>query len=169
MSGMPVPSQVPEKSAAWRELRALVRPWRRLIAVIAICVLLTEAFAVVPALLMKRIVDDHLTPGIREGVLVLALLYLGAMAVAQGMDFIVTYLTAHVAQGALRDLRVHLFAHLQRLPLAYYDHTPLGDVISRCTTDVETVDTLFTTGVSRLITRLVQLIAAAVAMALKLA
>jgi len=163
MNAMP---QTPEneKSTVWRELRSLIRPWRGLTAAIAVCVLLTEAFAVAPSLLMKRIVDDHLAPGIREGVLALALLYLGATALAQGMDFVVTYLTAYVAQGALRDLRVRLFAHLQRLPLAYYDRTPLGDVISRCTADVETVDTLFTTGVSRLITRLVQLIAAAAAM-----
>jgi ATP-binding cassette subfamily B protein len=113
---------------------------------------------------MRRIVDDHLTPGIPAGVLALALLYLGTTAVAQGMDFAVTYLTAQVAQGALRDLRVRLFDHLQRLPLAYYDRTPIGDAISRCTADVETVDTLFTTGVSRLITRLVQLIVAVAAM-----
>jgi len=166
MNAVPASSQAlkNEKSTAWRELRPLIRPWRGLIAVIAVCVLLTEAFAVVPPLLIKHIVDDHLTPGVREGILALALLYLGAVAAAQGMDFVVTYLTAFVAQGALRDLRVRLFAHLQRLPLSYYDRTPLGDVISRCTADIETVDTLFTTGVSRLITRLVQLIAAAAAM-----
>jgi len=152
------------KSTVWRELRPLLRPWRGLIVAIVVCVLMTEAFAIVPPLLMKRIVDDHLMLGIREGVLALALFYLGAMAVAQGADFAATYLTAYVAQGALRDLRVRLFAHLQCLPLSYYDRTPLGDVISRCTADVETVDTLFTTGVSRLITRLVQLIAAAAAM-----
>ena len=151
-------------STAWRELRRLIRRWRGLMAASAACVLLTEGVAVVPSLLMKRIVDDHLMPGVREGLLGLALFYLGASALAQAMDFVVIYLTATVAQGALRDLRVRLFAHLQRLPLAYYDRTPLGDVISRCTSDVETVDTLFMTGVSRLITRLVQLIAAAVAM-----
>jgi len=159
------PATSSRRNAAWREIRALLRPWRGLIALIALCVLLTEAFAVVPSLLMRRIIDDHLTPGIREGVLSLALLYLGATAAAQGLDFVATYLIAHVAQNALRGLRVRLFAHLQRLPLGYYDRTPLGDAISRCTTDVETVDTLFATGVSSLITRLVQLIAAAVAMA----
>jgi ATP-binding cassette subfamily B protein len=164
MSGTPALSNTSQKTTAWRELRSLVRPWRGLIVLIAVCVLLTEGFAVVPALLMQRIVDDHMTAGIQEGVLTLALLYLGAMALAHGMDFVVTYLTAYVAQGALRDLRVRLFDHLQRLPLGYFDRTPLGDVISRCTADVETVDTLFTTGVSRLITRLVQLVVAAVAM-----
>ncbi|UCC64691.1 MAG: ABC transporter ATP-binding protein, partial [Anaerolineae bacterium] len=164
MKANPASSQ-PPKNAAWREVRALLHPWRGLIALIAVCVLLTEAFAVVPPLLMKRIVDDYLMPGIREGMLALALLYLGATAVAQGMDFLVTYLTAYVAQHALRGLRVRLFAHLQRLPLSHYDRTPLGDVFSRGTADVDAVDTLFTTGVSSLITRLLQLIAAGVAMA----
>jgi ATP-binding cassette, subfamily B, multidrug efflux pump len=59
---------------------------------------------------------------------------------------------------------VRLVSHLQRLPLSYYDQTPLGDVISRCTADVETVDTLFSTGVITLIANLVRLLAAAVAM-----
>jgi ATP-binding cassette subfamily B multidrug efflux pump len=59
---------------------------------------------------------------------------------------------------------VRLFAHLQRLPLSYYDRTSLGDVISRCTADVEAVDTLFATGVSNLLLRLVQLVTAFAAM-----
>jgi ATP-binding cassette, subfamily B, multidrug efflux pump len=75
----------------------------------------------------------------------IAVLYLGATAAVQGMGFLTEYLTAIIAQGVLRRLRVRLFAHLQTLPLSYYDRTPLGDTISRCTADVETVSTLFTT------------------------
>jgi ATP-binding cassette subfamily B protein len=129
-------------------------------------VLGAEAFAVIPPLLMARIIDDHLAAGVLNGVLALALLYLGTRALAEGLDFAVTYLTGIVAQKTLRDLRVRLFDHLQRLPLSYYDRTPLGDAISRCTADVDTVDTLFTTGISRLLTRMVQLITALAAMVL---
>ena len=149
----------------WDQIRSLIHPWRWLIAAIGLCILLTEAFAIVPPLLMQRIIDDHLTAGSPTGLLPLGLLYLAATAAAEWMDFGVTYLTARVAQNALRDLRVRLFAHLERLPLSYYDHTPIGDAISRCTADVDTVDTLFTTGVSSLITRLLQLVTAFVAMA----
>jgi ATP-binding cassette subfamily B multidrug efflux pump len=149
---------------AWGEVRRLVRPWRAQVVLIALCVLLFEGLSVVPPLLMQRIVDDHLTPGSPEGMLALALLYLGATVLAEGANLGVTYGTAWVAQHALRDLRVRLFAHLQRLPLGYYDRTPLGDVISRCTADVETVDTLFSTGVSSLLLRLVQLVTAFAAM-----
>jgi len=152
------------RDAAWRQVRAILRPWRGLIVLIAVGVLIAEALAVVPPLLMQRIIDDHLTAGVAEGLLALALLYLAATAGARGVDFAVIYLTAYVAQSGLCDLRVRLVDHLLRLPLSYYDLTPRGDAISRCTADVETVETLFTTGVASLITRLAQLVTAAVAM-----
>jgi ATP-binding cassette subfamily B protein len=164
MSSHGAPSVTEPKVTAWGELRPLLRPHRGLIALIAVTVLLAEVFAVIPPLLMASIIDDHLAAGVQQGVLALALLFLGARAVAEVLDFVVTYLTGHVAQKTLRDLRVRLFAHLQRLPLGYYDRTPLGDAISRCTADVDTVDTLFTTGISRLLTRMVQLITALAAM-----
>jgi ATP-binding cassette subfamily B multidrug efflux pump len=163
MKAAPVPTAV-GTTTVWHEVRVLLRPWRGLIALIGVAVLLAEGFAVVPPLLMQRIIDDHLTPGVSEGILVLAVVFWTATVAARGMDFVVTTLSAYVAQSGLRDLRVHLFDHLQRLPLSYYDHTPLGDVISRCTADVEAVDTLFTTGVANLVTRLAQLATAALAM-----
>ena len=150
--------------STWSEIRRLLRPWGGRIVLIAGSILVVEALAVVPTLLMRRIVDQHLTPGLSEGILLLALLYLATTVLADTLHFGISYMTVWVAQRALSTLRVDLFAHLQRLPLSYYDHTPLGDVISRCTSDVETVDTLFSTGVSTLLLRLVQLIAAFVAM-----
>jgi ATP-binding cassette subfamily B protein len=64
----------------------------------------------------------------------------------------------------LRDLRTRLFAHLQRLPASYFDRVPIGDVISRCTADVETLDTVFSSGVALLLANLVRLVTIAVAM-----
>jgi len=149
---------------AWGEMRRLLHPWRGQIVLIALGVLLFEALAVIPSLLLQRIVDEHLTLGLPSGILALALFYLAVRVLAESVNSGVSYLTAWVAQRALRNLRVDLFAHLQCLPLDYYDRTPLGDVISRCTADVETVDTLFTTGVSSLLLRLVQLVTVFAAM-----
>ena len=97
---------------------------------------------------MQKIVDEHLALGRSEGLLWIAVLYLGATAAVQVMGFLTEYLTAIIAQGVLRRLRVRLFSHLLTLPMSYYDRTPLGDTISRCTADVETVSTLFTTAVA---------------------
>ncbi len=127
------------------QLWAMLKPWRWSLTLVGVSVLLGALLELPPPLLVQKIVDEHLKLGRSEGLLFIATLYLGATAAVQAMGFLTEYLTATIAQGMLRRLRVHLFAHLQTLPLSYYDRTPLGDTISRCTADVETVSTLFTT------------------------
>ena len=123
----------------------IVRPWRGPLLLVGVSVLLGALLELAPPLLVKSIIDEHLTQGRPEGLLLIAILYLGATAAVQVVGFVTEYLTAVIAQGVLRRLRVRLFAHLQTLPISYYDRTPLGDTISRCTADVETISTLFTT------------------------
>jgi ATP-binding cassette, subfamily B, multidrug efflux pump len=141
----PSPSPSPYGRIPLRELWAMLAPWHRWLALVGVSVLLGAVLELVPPLLVKQIVDEHLARGQSQGLLWIAALYLGATAAVQAMGFLTEYLTATIAQGVLRTLRVRLFAHLQTLPLGYYDRTPLGDTISRCTADVETVSTLFTT------------------------
>src|SRR5262249_6177891 len=56
------------------------------------------------------------------------------------------YLTMLVAQRALSDLRVDVFAHLQRLPIAYFDRNPVGRLVTRMTSDVDVVNEMFAAG-----------------------
>jgi ATP-binding cassette, subfamily B, multidrug efflux pump len=149
---------------SWRGALALVAPWRGTLAVVGVLVLVAAGLELVPPLVLRRVIDEHLATGVADGLLPLALLYLGATAATEGVAFLYAYLTAVAAQGALHQLRVRLFGHLQRLPATYYDHTPLGDTISRCTADVEAVDTLFSTGVTRVVGDVTRLLTAAVAM-----
>jgi len=154
----------PPRAAPGRQLARLVRPWQRTLMIITLLVLGGALFELVPPLLIRSIVDDHLALGRSEGLLVLALLYLGATALGQSLAFVYGYLAATVAQGVLSDLRVRLFAHLQRLPADYFDRTPVGDAISRCTADIDTLDTVFTSGVATLVANLVRLVTIAAAM-----
>lgn len=142
----------------------ILAPRRAAILTIAVTILLGAGLELVPPLVMKQIVDDHLAPGRADGLWLLAIVYLTSVAGMQGLGSLSNYLVALTAQGALKDLRVRLYRHLQRLPLSYYDQNPLGDVISRCTADVDTVDTLFSSGVAGLVTDLVRLVIVSIAM-----
>jgi ATP-binding cassette subfamily B protein len=130
------------------QLWAMLKPWRWRLALVGISVLLGAVLELAPPLLVQKIVDGQLALGRSEGLLSIAALYLGATAAVQVTGFLTEYLTATIAQGVLHRLRVRLFSHLLTLPMSYYDRTPLGDTISRCTADVETVSTLFTTAVA---------------------
>ncbi len=150
----------------WRQLAGLLRASRRRLLVIALLVVAGALFELLPPMLIRSIVDDHLAAGRRDGLLALGLFYLGAITLGQGLAFVYGYLAAALAQGVLSGLRVRLFDHLQRLPAHYFDRTPLGDAISRCTADIDTLDTMFTSGVAALVANLMRLITIAAAMIL---
>jgi len=160
------PPLVPSGRATRAALGPFLRPWRWALAMVALCMFVARVLDLAPARIVQRVVDQHLTPGRADGLLTLGLLYLGSVVAAQAVNFVAIYLTAIIAQDALRALRVRLANHLQRLPLGYYDRTPIGDIISRCTADVETVDTLFSTGAINLVGNLVRLLTAFGAMLL---
>lgn len=136
----------------------LVRPWLARAIMVALFVLGAALLELAPPFIVRTIVDEHLVVGRSSGLLVLASLYLAASAAVQAMTFLYSYLAATIAQGVLSGLRVRLFAHLHRLPASYFDRTPLGDVISRCTADVEMLDTVFSSGVAVLVANLVRLL-----------
>ena len=56
------------------------------------------------------------------------------------------YLTMVVAQGSLADLRLEVFARLQRFPMRYFDRNPVGKIVSRVTTDVDVLSEMFAAG-----------------------
>lgn len=147
-----------------RQLSPLLRPWRGTLAIIAGTVLLAALLELVPPLVLRSLIDGHLSTGDHRGLLTLALVYLGATAAVQGLSFAYGYLAAVVAQGVLHGLRVRLFGHLLRLPMAYHDRTPAGDSISRCTADIETVETLFSSSVSKLVAETLRLATVGAAM-----
>jgi ABC-type multidrug transport system fused ATPase/permease subunit len=147
-----------------RNLLGLLRPWRLRVVLVGLSVLAAAAFELVPPLIIRAIVDAHLIVRQPDGLLSLAVLYLAAATAVQAMTFLYTYLAATIAQGVLSALRVRLFAHVQRLPTSYFDRVPMGDVISRCTADVETLDTVFSSNVALLVANLVRLGTITVAM-----
>jgi len=147
-----------------RELRAIIAPWFPILMGVAVFVLAGAALEMAPPFILKHIVDAHLAVKRPDGLLALAFLYLAATAAGSLTGFGVDYLTATAAQSALRDLRVRLFAHLQKLPLRWFDRTPLGDTISRCTADVDTIDTLFSSGLVSVVSDLFRLLSISAAM-----
>jgi ATP-binding cassette subfamily B protein len=152
------------RSTTRKQLLEILTPRRLRILIIALTILGGAGLELVPPLVLKQIVDAHLTPGISDGMWLLAFIYLASVAGVQGLSFLTSYLTALTAQGALNDLRIRLYRHLQALPIRYYDQNPLGDIISRCTADVDTVDTLFSSGIAGLVTDLVRLVTVSIAM-----
>ncbi len=93
-----------------------------------------------------------------DGVSLIGALYLGLMLVVFGLTYWQTILLNSVGQFVMYDLRRELFAKFQRLPLSYYDRTPIGRMTTRLTADVDALNELFTSGFVTLFSDVVVLV-----------
>lgn len=157
------PGTVPS-ARLWRKVVALASPWRRSLVVVAACIIASALAGLVPPFVVRFVVNHDLVDKRTTGLLLAAAAYVVAVAADSAFSFAYGYLAARVSQSAIAALRVRIFAHVMALPVSFFDRTPIGDVISRATADVETVDELFTNGIVTLIGQLVPLVAVVVAM-----
>lgn len=88
----------------------------------------------------------------------LALLYLVAMMLSSALQFVHTTVMSRTGQLAMRDLRRHVYAHLQRLHLGFFDRHPVGRLVTRATNDVENVAEMFSAGIVALITDVAKMV-----------
>ncbi len=133
-----------------RGLATLLAPYRWRVVGMLTSLIVATATALAPAPLAKLAIDD----GIRKhdvGALDLIVAAFLASAVIYAVaSYVQTYLVGWVGQRALQDLRVQLFAHLQRLSIGFYSRNRAGVIISRLTNDVEALDQLVSDGVATL-------------------
>jgi subfamily B ATP-binding cassette protein MsbA len=118
----------------------LTRPYRRIMVVSALLLVLLPALETAQIWLFKVVVDDVLVPRDLGALVPVAGVYLGLTAGAAIVSFADDYLAAWIGERFLLDLRARLFAHLQRLSLDALDRRRLGDLISRLTADVQAIE-----------------------------
>ena len=89
----------------------------------------------------------HLSSVAMTGITQLGLLYLGALLVTYLLEFLQTYTMQWTGQKIMFDMRSQIFRHLQRMSPAFFDHNPVGKLVTRVTSDVDALNEMFTSGV----------------------
>ncbi len=144
-----------------RRLLTYIQPYKLEVLFALIFLFINAALQVLGPLLTKLAVDRYLAPTGRTATTVLdpvlsnnpwtglgEISFLYLLAIIGGMlcDFAEQYLMQWVGQKAMFDLRRQLMGHLQRLDLTYYDHNPVGRLVTRITSDVDALNELFSSG-----------------------
>jgi ABC-type multidrug transport system fused ATPase/permease subunit len=137
-----------------------VRPyWKPLVAT-SILVLLYTGLSLLPPLFQREIVDQVI--GARDvsrlGVIIAVLI--GIQALLQLVDFGDLYLRHALGERFIFDLRVRMYAHLQRLSLSFFERTSTGELMSRVTNDINALEQFVTHGVALTVVDLLRLLGA---------
>lgn len=149
----------PYDAALMRRLLTYLRPYRWSVAP-AVLMLLGTAVLQLAGPYLTRVAIDRAIPA-RDFALIgrLTAAFAAALVAEFVLDYAQTLITARIGQRVMVDLRLAIFGKLQRLGVAFYDRNPVGRLMTRVTSDVETLNELFTTGVVALFGDLFTLLA----------
>ncbi len=115
----------------------------------------------VPVELRKTLRKDSF-----HSLLMLALIFFGLTTLRFVASFFQTYLTNYFSQLAMNDLRHDIFAHVQRMPVKFFDQNPVGRLVTRVTSDVRAIDEMLSSGVITIIQDVILVVAIVVLMIL---
>jgi ATP-binding cassette, subfamily B, multidrug efflux pump len=114
--------------------------------------------------LIGRAIDRYILPGDITGLTRIMLVLFGVYVVGAIASRGQVYQVGSIGQRLLASMRARIFDRLQHLPLRYFDRRPVGDLMSRVTNDVDTLNQLFSQGLTQLLGSLFSLIGIVVAM-----
>ena len=141
-----------------RRLVAELAPFRPLIVAALGLIVLSAAAQATGPLLIGRAIDGAIGPGDRRLLLTYMLALAGVYIVGALASRGQTLRVGQIGQRVLAGMRERIFDRLQRLPLTYFDRRPVGDLISRVTNDVDTLNQFLSQGLTQLLGQLFSLV-----------
>ena len=130
-----------------RRLLVYVRPYGGIVAAALVLLFVDGLLQLVGPVLTRRVIDVAVPARDVGMVRDAALLFAATLVLQFGCSFGEAMLTGLLGQRVMRDLRVQIYSHLQRLSVSFFDRNPVGRLITRVTSDVESLNELFTAGV----------------------
>ena len=159
--------------ATFARLTALLRPYRRVFALNLLFTVLATVSQLLGPKFLQVAIDRYLAPALSmsgtaevamRGVFWVSVIYLANLVLGWGFSVAQVKSAIRVGQGAMNDLRLAVFEHIQRLSLNYFDKTHQGRIIARADTDIDSLDRVMTWGANQLLSSLLTLLGVLVLM-----
>lgn len=160
-----------------RRLLTYLRPYKLQTAISALCILFKAGTDVAGPWFVMTAVDTYLKPDGHPswlagylskvpftGITELASLYLAALCISFGLEFVQTYLMQWTGQKIMFDMRREIYRHIQMQDVGFFDKNPVGRLVTRVTSDVDALNEMFTSGVLEIFGNIILLIFIVVAM-----
>jgi ATP-binding cassette subfamily B protein len=142
-------SEVTGKAVDWKLLRRVmhyVKPYNGIFIIATFLTIFLAAIALVQPILIQRTLDKYILANDYHGLVFMVELMIGQLIIQTIAQYYQTYLTNSLGQSVIRDLRIDIFNHITSLRLKYFDRTPIGMLITRTVSDLETIADIFSEG-----------------------
>ena len=142
---------------AVKRLLSYLRPYKAVLAVVTVCILLSAGATAAASLFLQVLIDQYITPLLAQstpvftGLLRVLLLMAAVYGIGVICSWVYSRLMINVAQRTLKRIRDEMFAKMQRLPIRYFDTHTHGDIMSRYTNDTDTLRQMITQSMPQLV------------------
>jgi len=148
------------KIVDWTVLKRLfqfIKPYRWHFFILIFLTTLSAALVPLRPYLIQYTIDNDVAVGNYSGLLKMIYVLIGLLVIQAIIQYIHTYLSGWIGQFIVKDLRVKLYEHLLKLRLKFYDKTPIGRLVTRVISDIETLSDVFSQGLASIVGDLLQL------------
>lgn len=141
-----------------KRIMQFVSPYKGRFYLVIVLTFLLGVLTPIRPLLIQYTLDSHVQYGNYWAMVNVMLLILGLLVVQSGVQYAHTYISGRIAQFVIRDIRIQLYKHLIGLRLRFFDKTPIGRLVTRTISDVETLADVFSEGLAAMASDLLQII-----------
>ena len=134
-------------SKLMKRLLGYVKPYKKYVIWAILLNVIVAAIGPVRPYLTMLAIDDYIATKDYNGLILISVILFISLILQAVIQFFLTYYTQYMGQKIIYDLRIKIFAHVQKLALKYFDKTPIGRIVTRVTNDVEALNELFSSGI----------------------
>lgn len=139
-------------------LMQFVRPYKTRFYFLVFLTLAIGILSPLRPLLIQYTLDNQVASGEYTGMVWMMAVLVALLVAQSALQYIHTYLSGWMGQQVIRDIRTKLYQHLVNLRLRFFDKTPIGRLVTRTISDVETLADVFSEGLAAMVSDLLQLI-----------
>ncbi len=141
-----------------KQLYTFVKPYKRQFNFLIFLTVALAILAPTRPYFIQIAIDDYVTVGDTVGLLQIIYLLIGLLVIQAIVQWAHTYYSGWIGQVIIRDIRVKLYKYLLKLRLKFFDNTPIGRLVTRNISDIETLADVFSEGLAAIIGDLLQLV-----------
>ncbi len=141
-----------------RRIMQFVKPYKGRFYFVVFLTFALGVLTPVRPLLIQYTLDKHVQYGNYWGMVNIMLIIFGLLVIQSIIQYAHTYISGRIAQFVIRDIRVKLYEHIINLRLPFFDKTPIGRLVTRTISDVETLADVFSEGLAAMASDLLQIV-----------
>ena len=148
-------------------LLSYLKQYKKTMIVVVVCIFLSAIAQAVSSSSLGTLVDNYIQPmlaGEQVNLIGFLCLLAGIYLVGMVASFLYNYLMVRVGQGTQKTIRDQMFTHMQTLPIRYFDTHPAGDIMSRYTSDIDTLRQMISQSIPQCISSVATLVVVFIAM-----